>query len=266
MSTATTLSPNDSLILAALFDPETLPSSVSKKRDEVLISSSLPPLPTLSEEELVALEAEQNALIARATAGTETGRTVEGAEDVERAQEGKLKEAISELDSVVRANPGYPSALLNRAMLRRLALEAALPPTSNPPSEGTEGQKEKYTIFTAHPPSSLEPLFTDLSAAISLCLPPSSLSSPTPSPVSAYAARILRTAYSHRAYLYLKAAESHIIWAGEEAAGLEERASVDFASAARYGDEVAREMSVRTNPYARACGGIVREALRGEGV
>jgi hypothetical protein len=252
MSTATTLSPNDSLILAALFDPETLPSSVSKKRDEALISPSLPPLSTLSEEDLAVLEAAQNELIARAT-----GRTVEGAGKEREAE--LLREAISELDRVVCANPSYPSARLNRAMLRRLALEATLAP----PAEDTEGQKEKEksTIFTTHPPSALEPLFTDLAAAISLCLPPSS-----PTPVSAYAARILRTAYSHRAYLYLKAAESQVSWAGEEAAGLEERASVDFASAARYGDEVAREMSVRTNPYARACGGIVREALRGEGI
>lgn len=42
---------------------------------------------------------------------------------------------------------------------------------------------------------------------------------------------------------------------------LEELASRDFAAAARYGDDVAREMSVRTNPYAKMCGSIVRNAL-----
>ena len=45
---------------------------------------------------------------------------------------------------------------------------------------------------------------------------------------------------------------------------LEEAASRDFAAAARYGDEVAREMSVRTNPYAKMCGAIVRNALKEE--
>ena len=45
---------------------------------------------------------------------------------------------------------------------------------------------------------------------------------------------------------------------------LEEQASKDFAAAARYGDEVAREMSVRTNPYKKMCGVIVRDALREE--
>lgn len=45
---------------------------------------------------------------------------------------------------------------------------------------------------------------------------------------------------------------------------LEELASGDFAAAARYGDEAAREMSVRTNPYAKMCGAIVKNALREE--
>ncbi len=32
----------------------------------------------------------------------------------------------------------------------------------------------------------------------------------------------------------------------------------------RYGNDVAREMAVRTNPYAKLCGNIVKEAMRGE--
>lgn len=103
-------------------------------------------------------------------------------------------------------------------------------------------------------------LFTDLSRAIHLSLPPSS---PT-DPVSAYQARILRTAYSHRAFLYLKASETSTDLKGLGKNELEELASKDFAAAARYGDEVAREMSVRTNPYAKMCGAIVKNALREE--
>lgn len=45
---------------------------------------------------------------------------------------------------------------------------------------------------------------------------------------------------------------------------LEEMASRDFEQGGRYGNEVAREMAKRTNPYARLCGDIVREAMRGE--
>jgi hypothetical protein len=32
----------------------------------------------------------------------------------------------------------------------------------------------------------------------------------------------------------------------------------------RYGNELAREMAVRTNPYAKLCGGIVKGALMEE--
>ena len=53
-------------------------------------------------------------------------------------------------------------------------------------------------------------------------------------------------------------------WKGKGKSELEEMASRDFASAARFGDEVAREMSVRTNPYAKMCGAIVKNALREE--
>lgn len=53
-------------------------------------------------------------------------------------------------------------------------------------------------------------------------------------------------------------------WRGKGKNELEEAASGDFAGAARFGDEVAREMSVRTNPYAKMCGAIVREAMREE--
>lgn len=51
---------------------------------------------------------------------------------------------------------------------------------------------------------------------------------------------------------------------GMQSAQLEELASRDFALGGRYGNKVARGLSVRTNPYAKACGAIVREALKGE--
>lgn len=75
---------------------------------------------------------------------------------------------------------------------------------------------------------------------------------------------MLRTAYSHRAFLYLKASETGTELKGLGKSELEELASKDFAAAARFGDEAAREMSVRTNPYAKMCGAIVKNALREE--
>lgn len=38
----------------------------------------------------------------------------------------------------------------------------------------------------------------------------------------------------------------------------------DLETAGRYGDEGARDLAVRLNPYAKLCGNVVREAMRGE--
>ena len=226
----TTLSANDKRILGALFDPETLPSSVARSKDASAIDASLPPCPSISATQLSALETQQHDIV----------RHVSSTSDSEA-----ILSAIAQLDATITHWPNYPSAHINRAMLRRMQIEA---------STNTSGN-----IFTASS-EDIESLFTDLSRAIHLSLPSSSPSSP----VSPYQARMLRTAYSHRAYLYLKAVETETELKGMSKSELEELASKDFAAAARYGDEVAREMSVRTNPYAKMCGAIVKNALREE--
>jgi hypothetical protein len=224
------LSANDARVLNALFDPETLPSSVAKSQDASAINTSLPPHPTIPASQLSTLETQQNEIVRRVSSNS---------------SEQEIDAAIAELDQVISVSPNYASAYINRAMLLRLRLEAQLSAAQH--------------IFT-QAPKTVEPLFTDLGRAIHLSLPSSS---PT-APVSSYQAKILRTAYSHRAYLYLKAAETGTTLQGLEKSELEELASKDFAGAARYGDEVAREMSVRTNPYAKMCGAIVRNALKEE--
>jgi hypothetical protein len=224
------LSANDARVLNALFDPETLPSSVAKSKDATAIDTSLPPHPNIPASQLSALETQQNKIVRRVS-------TSSSLQDIDAA--------ITELAQVVEGCPNYASAYINRAMLLRMKLEAQLSSSQH--------------LFT-HSTGDVEPLFTDLSRAIHLSLP---ASSPT-APVSTYQAKLLRTAYSHRAFLYLKAAETGTSLEGREKSELEELASKDFAGAARYGDEVAREMSVRTNPYAKMCGAIVRNALKEE--
>ncbi|KAF2855270.1 hypothetical protein T440DRAFT_207382 [Plenodomus tracheiphilus IPT5] len=226
----TTLSPNDKRILDALFDPETLPSSVSRSKDAASINPSLPPHPTIPSSHLSTLEAQQSDIVKQLSSSSSTEN---------------MDAAIKRLDRTIADWPTYSSAYVNRAMVRRLRIEATLQPTEN--------------IFNT-PASDIGALFTDLTRAIHNALPPSSLNAP----VSPHQTRILRTAYSHRAFLYLKAAETETPLNGREKSELEELASKDFAAAARYGDEVAREMSVRTNPYAKMCGAIVRNALREE--
>ena len=226
----TTLSANDKRILDALFDPETLPSSVAASKSNSMVDDSLPSHPTISSPQLSDLEAQQNDLVRHITSSSSAP---------------EIENAINQEDEIVKSHPSYPSAYLNRAMLRRMRLESSLSNASS--------------IFSS-PEADIDALFADISRAISTSLSASS----TATTVSSYQARILRTAYSHRAYLYLKAAESGVEWRGKGKSELEELASTDFASAARFGDEVAREMSVRTNPYAKMCGAIVRNALKEE--
>lgn len=233
----TKLSANDARILNALFDPETLPSSVARSKDALAIDSSLPSHPNISASQLEVLETQQNNIVRNISSSSNSST---------------IDDALAELDAIIAQWPEYPSAYVNRAMLLRLRLESTLQATQN--------------LFSGSSTQDIQTLFTNLSQAIQLSVPTPDLNAP----VSTYQARILRTAYSHRAYLYLKAVETGTHFNALSKSELEELASKDFASAARYGDEVAREMSVRTNPYAKMCGAIVRNALmeemKGEGM
>jgi hypothetical protein len=237
-TTTPRLSANDARILNALFDPETLPSSVAQAKEASTIDATLPPHPSISPSQLASLEKQQNELVQRISS-SETDISA-------------IDAVIAELDEIVKTNPDYPSAYVNRAMLKRMKLEVGISSMSDIP--------KKAGIFSLRG-AEIEPLFTDISLAIT-----SSLSKPLAngSSVSEYQARMLRTAYSHRAYLYLKASESGVEWKGKVGNELEELASRDFAEAARFGDETAREMSVRTNPYKKMCGAIVKNALSEE--
>jgi hypothetical protein len=112
----------------------------------------------------------------------------------------------------------------------------------------------------------------DLGAAITLATP---APSPTAARISPLQADLLANAHTHRGYLLLKAASASASaqppvvalpppLAGLSSTALEELASRDLALGGRYGNKIARQLSVRTNPYAKACGAIVSEALRTE--
>ncbi|KAF2655686.1 hypothetical protein K491DRAFT_692629 [Lophiostoma macrostomum CBS 122681] len=229
IQTSTKLSANDTRILNALFDPETLPSSVARSKEPSSIDETLPPHPNIDSETLLILERQQNDIVREVSSSSDTFT---------------INNAIARMDAVIEEWPTYPSAFVNRAMLHRMKLEARL---------------QGRSLFDAEEVD-VEVIFNDLSRAIHTSLSPTAPSSA----VSTFQARILRTAFSHRGYLYLKAVETGRSLKGQGKNALEELASNDFASAARYGDEAAREMSVRTNPYAKMCGAIVRNALAEE--
>jgi hypothetical protein len=155
-----------------------------------------------------------------------------------------IKIALDSLDKLIENHPSYASAYANRAQANRLL--------------------ENHTS-AAPDLAAIESILSDLSKAISLATPAS------PSrPVSAFQAKILSTAHTHRAYLLyrISKAENPQALPGSlcnvSNDQLEEMASHDFLMGGRYGDKVAQQMAVHTNPYAKMCGAIVREALKEE--
>ncbi|EGE82798.1 hypothetical protein BDDG_05742 [Blastomyces dermatitidis ATCC 18188] len=286
MATATTavtasaphLSANDSAVLQALFDAE---SSLSNASTGIHLDSSLPQqLPGISPAELSKLQALERAAILPLQAET-TGRdTIRDAN--------KIRAAVAKLTAIIEENKGYASAYVNRAQAARMLVESGM--------DGKEKDEEEQRELA-------NMIFADLSTVISLLSPSPSSSSSSPSPSSASQhppplsplhARILANAHTHRAYIVYRAARAldskppppsmnnnnnnndnttsgtatlttlPVHLRDKSAQHLEEMASMDFQLGGRYGNEIARQMAVKTNPYAKMCGAIVKEAMRKE--
>ena len=161
-----------------------------------------------------------------------------------------VHKAVQGLSSLIEESPGYASAYINRAQASRLLI-----PTSG--------------LFTSEHAQASGQLLRDLQKGIQLAEPTSS-----DQQLSTHQTTVLAAAYTHRGFLLLKIAD--IIRNGEQVHGVgeqlqsasaesvEEQASQDFAAGGQYGSKEAREMAVRTNPYAKMCGAIVKEAIRKE--
>ncbi|KAF2755149.1 hypothetical protein EJ05DRAFT_124068 [Pseudovirgaria hyperparasitica] len=220
------LTSNDARVLTALFDPESSPNSTPKT------DASLPPYPSIASSTLSTLRALEASAI----------RPL----NVPHPSAHAIQTAISALTDIINQEPTYASAYANRAQARRLAL-------CDP-------------LFAHENATEVEALFADLDACITHASPASPIS-----PVSPHQVRLLAAAHTHRGYLLMKAAtaaqESALLVGPVRARTkdeLEEQASREFFLGGRYGDRTAREMSVRTNPYAKMCGAIVKEAMKKE--
>lgn len=225
------LSSNDLHVLSTVFDPEASSSS------SVKINSSLPPLPSISHDEIISLQTAERAAILPLA--------------VPCPSKPEIERAIAALSQLIYSHPQYASAYTNRAQAIRLAVGDV--------------------VFTSDDDGAVDRIFQDLSTAVELATP--ALQNEAVSPQQA---KVLATTHSHRAYLYLKAAKAasdspslklqfgpqRIRGMGHER--LEDMASRDFEAAGRYGDRVARDMAVRTNPVAKLCGAVVKRALREE--
>ena len=112
-------------------------------------------------------------------------------------------------------------------------------------------------------------VLSDLDQAISLLTPVGRYPRLSPQ-----AARTLSLAHTQRGAIYHMTAKMLALGAvsvpdGRREAGwtkleFEENASRDFAMGGRYGNEIAKGLAVSTNPTAKLCGQMVREAMKKE--
>ncbi|KAJ9235262.1 hypothetical protein DTO169E5_6228 [Paecilomyces variotii] len=225
------LSSNDSAVLQALFDAESAPSSAVK------IDSTLSSLPNISSQDLESLRNHERELIRCLQHPNPSRDTVQS--------------IITELDALITKNPSYPSAYMNRAQALRMLFALG----------------DEDALFLPENADVSSRIFSDLGQAISLATPRSPAD-----PVSPLQARILADAHTHRGYMLLKAARVRQGGSdggpdrlrGLEKDQLEEMASRDFFLGGRYGNRIAQQLAVQTNPYAKMCGAIVKEAMRKE--
>lgn len=245
------LSKADSAVLAHVFDPESAPA-----RAEVIIDPSLPEDRHVDNAELLA----QLRLRER--------KAIVIIEDFERnkarfpdvkecAKDAAYRAALTSLDALIAEFPSYASARNNRAQMRRWRFG------------------DRNTLVR---PNSL--LYADQCAAglaaesdLKACIAIASPARPQDA-VSPAQGKLLAQAYTQLGALYHAAAKDleaghggdvaeieGMVWDGDR---FEEEASRAFYLGGMYGNEVAKALAVHTNPHAKLCGSIVKEAMRKE--
>lgn len=175
------------------------------------------------------------------------------------------RDCVSQLGDLINEHPHYASARNNRVQaLRRLCGDTML--VAQVPQlphvllrELDEGQRWE----TAHT------VLSDLDQSISLLTPVG-----TYPRLSPQAARTLSLAHTQRGALYHMTAKMLALGTVSMPEGrreaswtkleFEENASRDFAMGGRYGNEIAKGLAVSTNPTAKLCGQMIREAMKRE--
>ncbi|KUL91147.1 hypothetical protein ZTR_00836 [Talaromyces verruculosus] len=287
------LTSNDSAVLQALFDNGEgafpIPSSTDSSSEHTVpidsqiinIDDSLPTFPRcyIDEAAFKSLKDRELAIIRRIQGSTaEPNRTssTQEASSSSSTPTHILEQAIDDLSSLITEQPEYPPLYANRAQAIRLLIQSKTSNTNDTDKDAAIFHPENKDLATR--------LLSDLSKAILLASPVPTGPNRSTTSVSLSQYRLLSNTHMHRGYLLLKAGK---IRKEEEEEGtirtqqtqrggpeqllaissrdqLEEMASQDFFEAGRYGNEVAKQLSVGTNPYAKMCGAIVKEALKKE--
>ena len=267
MAALTVLSSKDTIILDSLFNPEASPDQgvqidESLPRDSSISSSTI--LKQIHEQELLAIRNLESQLRPQSTENRISHPSNHRVSDA--VVQEALTSAIETFTSIIISHPKYSSAYANRAQCTAVQLNQS----GASPLEVIQHKG----------------LMSDLEKAITLARP----HNPTAA-ISTANAQVLASTHTQRASIYLAGSrylESQKLRSGRPilpnspekpnrpsevdltddfanlAALLEEKASQEFFFGGKYGNKLAGAMMVKTNPYAKACGNVVKEATRRE--
>ncbi|KAI1398701.1 hypothetical protein F4819DRAFT_498554 [Hypoxylon fuscum] len=261
------LSRRDFNVLEKIKDPEANPMAA------VLIDPTLPKDPNYKDEPEVyerIAQKERDIVLAMQQAEKQLASRKSSTIDIVK----EYHQCVSKLGDLISEHPNYASARNNRAQaLRRLYGDAILL---------RQGGQSWTALVQAGSIERTKPatlLLEDLDTAINLLTPKSAFAS-----VSPQAANTLSRAYTQRGAIYHRTAmkfddridhqyevqypalvdlgaRRETGWSEND---FEEAASRDFAAGGRYGNEIAKGLAVNTNPTAKLCGAMVREAMKKE--
>lgn len=265
---AESLSHGDEQVLNQVFDPESAPEAQTVK-----IDPSLPSDPHITDQTILkAIKAQELQAIRlaedyspRPNFSSEFNSAPESIRNHDyQDKEAVFQKAFASLSELITAHPKYASAYNNRAQLRRWRFGESFISEA-----GTDGMRPV-----------IDSTITDLKTAINLSAPPTLDSSFSPQQakllvqswtqlgavfwslgrrwqVNNMAQQASSYQSDHRSLI-----ESE--WWTWDGTRLEEEGSRCFFMAGAYGSDVGRSLAVKTNPYARLCGSIVKEALKRE--
>lgn len=253
---AALLSRRDENVLDKIKDPESNPVTA------VIVDPSLPKDPAITDSAVYERVSQREKDIIRSMqqlemqlAGLKVAEAT--ADPIEEYQA-----CVARLGSLISEHSNYGSARNNRAQaLRRLYGDTLLLQAADAQALVKEANSEEKA-------QAAMTVLADLDEAISLLTPKSMFAS-----ISPVAGKTLSLAYTQRAAIYHATAKSpsaHQLDLGErKEAGwskldFETAASRDFSLGGRYGNEIAKGLAVATNPTAKLCGQIVREAMQRE--
>lgn len=254
------LSRRDINVLQKIKDPESEPSAA------VYVDPALPKDPHLSDPLVYEQTAQRERDIIREFQKLEAQQfTILSSQPLSPAFIASFRSCIDKLSEIIEEHPDYASVRNNRAQaLRRLCGDSLL--------VGKIPQLRKALLQELNEAERQDMALTilsDLDQAISLLTPKGGHLG-----MSQNASRTLAQAHTQRGAIYhltskLMGQGTLSVPPGRREAkwsklDFEEHASLDFAKGGLYGNEIAKGLAVGTNPTAKLCGQMVREAMKKE--